>query len=127
MEKKLIDYIHFYLGGQCILFQADGASPRLLPIDVLLIQIVISGADFPVKILLRPMSDITQDEASRIENLLPGWNFEVETDTLNNAPLLDSAILIKELIGMKLDVFGLIQAGIGFDSTTKINQLCTNS
>src|SRR5688572_10316751 len=124
-EKKLKDYLPFYLGCACIC--NDGTSGKLVCVETLF--------EYPVRILndgmiecksiedtqlvLRPfsgVSDLTEEEAREINSILNEFPL-----ILIGAPI-DKEIKIwarttRYLLSRHFDLFGLIEAGLAVDKT----------
>lgn len=72
MEKKIEDYLHLYLGCEIMDFSLDKTSPKRFTLDVnnigypLKAGMNINGI---IKPLLRPLSDMTEEEAIELAAL----------------------------------------------------------
>lgn len=128
MKKELKDYLHLYLGCECILDNKEtgkliGFDSRLHDSDVEMVCFTIwidkendwsvynDDKNFErIKPILRPLSDMTEEEKQNIEgtdwSLLPdsGWEYTAETFLF--------------LLSKGFDLFGLIEAGLAIDKIT---------
>ncbi len=144
MEKKIEDYLHLYLGCEC---QVDddkiginyGVTRRvpvlgkINPSDIIrhtTVKVVydimkkhgFETIPFPsVKIILRPLSDMTEEEAKEVNvEGAKGWrriNNGINDDIYLGL-IHRQANEVKYLISKSFDVFGLIKAGLAIDRTT---------
>jgi hypothetical protein len=84
MSKDIKDYLHLYLGCECI--NEEGKIGRFSGIDV-------------CKLLLRPLSDMTQEE------------FRIDCNLINPVERF------RFRLSKGFDLFGLIDAGLALDAT----------
>lgn len=109
--KNFKDYAHLYIGCQMV-SNTTGRHGKLL-------QVRVDDTDYEAKPILRPLSDMTQEEAKHIidffgkEVTVKGWKSNYETTCLNHNPEFT-----RWLLSLGFDIFGLIKAGIALDKTT---------
>ena len=128
MEKKIEDYIYMYIGCQA---QTEDGIGRLNSFNHesggCEIIFGITGPDFSktyfadqVKIVLRPLSDMTEEEMQECGNMI--YDFSDEPD-LNKWKPSDFEIgLAPEqfhwLLKKSFDLFGLIESGLAIDKSS---------
>ena len=117
MEKKIEDYAHLYIGSSCIWSRRKGDIKK---------ECIITVSDLPwlrsmpvFKPILRPLSDMTEEEAEEI-------NAELGSNHLANN-LKDKSYyamnvhvqfdLTFRLLRMGFDLFGLIDSGLAIDKS----------
>ena len=132
MEKKLKDYLHLYLGCDCI---ADGITFKLngvqltdtgtLAYDGTMIDFInqcwwVENADF--KMILRSLESMTEEEAlecwkltHRMENELIQINGWQVVDYYRRETNFYEAVEFHYLLSKHFDLFGLIDAGIAIE------------
>ena len=111
MKKELKDYLHLYLGCEVLV---EGDIRKLITIYLNGYVEVnyndIGGQEFPIneiKPILRPLSDMTEDEEYDYWKLKGGNasnEFQGETTLF--------------LLSKYFDIFGLIEADLAIDKTT---------
>lgn len=133
MEKKLSDYLHLYLGCEVLvkdkIITGTGDTGVVENIHIATLTTVsILGSvkqKFRIligamsversfnfeddKLVLRPLSDMTEDETNF------QWN------TFCNIKLINQQVVAEEirwLLCQHFDLFGLIESGLAIDSTT---------
>jgi hypothetical protein len=126
MEEELKDYAPLYLG--CQVLDEQNVIRVLRGVDIhgcctLSYNNVGEETDIPIggiQLLLRPISDMTDEEAAECGNLdydfssepdLNIWNWK-DFDTLN------SSNQFIYLLSKHFDLFGLIESGLAIDKTT---------
>jgi len=121
IEKNIKDYLHLYLG--CELFEVGGGIGKLYNMGTFAGSIVQVFTDCSsnepywtnvrnVKPILRPLSDMTDEE----KNYFELWSFEIMKEDLNQVQR--NALKIKWYLYNHFDLFGLIEAGLAIDKTT---------
>ena len=121
MKKDIKDYLHLYLG--CEILTGTGnvtliaVQKEVIPctnfrIIVLNGNVVheVSGRDF--KPLLRPLSDMTEDEDDKIDSLMPSPSYR---DNINENYWNVKQFLY--LLSKGFDLFNLIPEGLAIDKT----------
>lgn len=117
MKKDIKDYIHLYLGCDVIVHNTIRATLNLLNHDHRIAVVKLSEAFGQtlsvmyneVKLPLRPLSDMTEEEKVEI--------FQVgESDWRQRHLEFTSEQFIK-LLSKGFDLFGLIEAGLAIDKT----------
>ena len=138
--KELKDYLHLYLG--CEVKFPKSQSPKtngVVKCDAECIHDLHEYGEWEYcKPILRPLSDMTQDEADVIWGILD-WNeritgvaritdiirefdvIEEDNDTTSNAHWGYLCKILPYLLKYGFDLFGLIDAGLAIDKTT-LNQ-----
>ena len=123
MEKKLKDYLHLYIGCECIynnkLYVLTGTNKPYLSTDTTFfrIDLRVKGKGFrestsstdmdKTKLILRPLSDMTSKESDYI---LP--------EALEGKPtIIVNAASTAWLLSKHFDLFGLIDAGLAIDKS----------
>lgn len=122
MKKDIKDYLHLYLGCECM--TEDGRRGRFSGFDVVeknysIVMITVRFSDDPldhdwtvlndneecdrIKLILRPLSDMTEDE--KTEEYKIGLDPGIEEQ-------------FRWLLSKGFDLFGLIEAGLAIDKTT---------
>lgn len=130
------DYLHLYLGCECILTKSDNGfdtpkeGTRLMLNPQLLMQCLRTDIKrfLEVKPILRPLSDMTEKEWGEIEqktSVMPdAWGYHGVRDMFLNpedsknrfAWMIVNEALI-ELRKKGIDVDGLIKSGVAIDKT----------
>ena len=100
MEKKIKDYLHFYIGCKIKANRSISGEWSLLTVSHL-----HDSSHF--KLLIRPLSDMTEEEKN--EYLLTG------TDSMTRFE--HNAIRTQYLLLKGFDLFGSIDAGLAIDKT----------
>ena len=138
--KELKDYLHLYLGCQFVM-KINGPERLTAQMnfgaDALNASLDSKEPITPI-LILRPLSDMTQDEADVIWGILD-WNeritgvaritdiirefdvIEEDNDTTSNAHWGYLCKILPYLLKYGFDLFGLIDAGLAIDKTT-LNQ-----
>lgn len=116
-EKKIEDYLHLYLGCECHTVAPDGIG-HMIPERINTYWIDRSRQDGTVLIpILRPLSDMTEEEASGCWRLA-GGSTQVTNPKLSLQDLTwysdfnvyQWAIVFKHLLSKHFDLFGLIES-----------------
>lgn len=140
MKKELKDYLHLYLGCECVFEdcrnEGDKEHGKLIEIGINMACIETVNNEDPyiectpneIKPILRPLSDITDEEWSEIEEkihvLFDAQGMGMIRDNFlsdkNNERcgwhLINDALI--ELRKRSVDVDGLIESGLAIDKTT---------
>ena len=119
--KKLKDHLHLYLGCEALV---EGYTNRKYPFNyrgIINYQLLLeSGQHYSsvkaIKPILRPLSDMTEEEAREGE-IWGVWHdvnlMGEDWDTFGFSPHN-----FKHLLSKGFDLFGLIEAGLAIDKTT---------
>lgn len=130
--KKIEDYIHLYIGCDVQWTRSDGAK--------LISKLTLSDAGWlkrrdDVKLLLRPLSSITKEEAIMLADIIhPESKGNHPDDVINDPDLLPSVTrnltanrakfyasvsfeMTRFLLSKSFDIFGLIDANFALDAT----------
>lgn len=129
MNKDIKDYLHLYLG--CKVLLPDGSKDILdyveIDQDIFWYSKGTDHDDKPVspciediKLILRPLSDMTEEELQECGNMIYDFSDDPE---LNNHQWKDFEIgsapeQFHWLLSKHFDLFGLIDAGLAIDKTT---------
>lgn len=101
----LKDYLHFYLG--CDIQHEDGTIEKLKSIDTEISYVNFGWGNAKqmdkVKLILRPLSDMTEDERSEAVAMSKVFKYDAEQ--------------MKYLLSKQFDLFGLIEAGYAIKIT----------
>jgi hypothetical protein len=124
MENKNIkDYMHLYLGNRAILNLHDEPEPYHVDVDGILIDMDMNACS--IQLILRPLSDMSEDEALEVaENILSlnGLNL----DDWSAKDIVSAYVEqwdrytpeeTKWLLSKGFDLFGLIESGLAIDKT----------
>jgi len=106
MNKELKDYLHLYLGCECKVYM-----PTIdfeLPGCITELTINLLNTPFRFKPILRPLSDMTDEESN-----VTKWIKYSDTGEIRYPPETFVFLLSKHF-----DLFGLIEAGLAIDKTT---------
>lgn len=113
--KKIEDYLHLYLGCEAY-WQEDGIKstyPKAIDYDML------KNADW-IKPLLRPLSDITEEELDDC-TILSADMMNIISDPFSKERMIVefecNARVNKYLLSKGFDLFGLIEDGLAIDKT----------
>lgn len=120
--KELKDYLHLYLGCECIGYYRtkDGNTGEEVIVELrkTLVSVSIDGFDLngnlkveEFKPILRPLSDMTEEEVEDYMGLVC-----VEAKPFNQFAI-NAAMYTKWLLSKHFDLFGLIDAGLATDKT----------
>jgi len=110
---KIQDYLHLYLGCTAMITEGSTVSPYNLSSDIL--SSVYAGEFVDVKPILRPLSDMTDEESREICAYTRNAQAFVKFDT----PIGKEAINplpFKYLLSKHFDLFGLIEAGLALNA-----------
>lgn len=129
MKKKIDDYLHFYLGFDlCGLYGKDQKTifelwkvkwGRKRDVFLNLVArdgktLITDGAAIKFKPILRPLTDITQEECD-IYNSKSNTLYSL-ADLKNQ--IIQEASTTQYLLSRGFDLFGLIEEGLAIDKTT---------
>ncbi len=113
--KQLKNYLHLYLG-------CDTNKGKLCSVNIEGICIVMmndgqieAGNIEDIKPILRPLSDMTEEEREEFKNVRYGHRL------LDISLFIDlelSATYVKWLLSKHFDLFGLVEAGLAINATT---------
>lgn len=112
--KELKDYLHLYIG--CRMLLGEGAYVDLTPERYARhLRQLEDGKGLPIKLFLRPLSDITEEET---QNAMLPMLFAMKVIE-GEERLKQLAEIARFLISRDFDVFGLIEAGIALSKESK--------
>lgn len=133
MDKKIEDYLPFYLGCEVWVIMSDGSSGVTILTYYHLKYPNIDPCPKEIKPLLRQLSDISEEEKREFQivcelekedlDCLKEYNdrfFDGEGRSYGTAHLtniLQWAKGVQYLLSLFIDLFGLIDAGIALDKT----------
>ena len=122
--KKIEDYIHFYLGCPCQYLMLGRGIVSEVSIDSkygILVSVKLDGSikhiQCPlsyIKLIVRPFSDMTEEEKSEAHELY----FTGAYETLLPYFGIAHYELTRWLLSKHFDLFGLIEDGLAINSTT---------
>lgn len=116
MEKKITDYLHFYLGQECkwrVLSDSDEEWTKS-NVDLKMLDVLYDRQPFEIKPILRPLSNMTQEEFRDTElSSHPKFWTALPTDEYHMK--LSSVVY---MLKKGFDLFGLIESGLAIDKTT---------
>ena len=136
MEKKIEDYLHFYLGCDVITTSRieywhddEGQYVEKIPKDS-----IITGNDtrflfetgYKFKLLLRPLSDMTEEEEDYINDefsfghALSNLGKSLKEGNLYQMRVTETFEITRYLLSKSFDLFGLIESGLALDKTKQI-------
>jgi hypothetical protein len=137
-SKNIKDYLHFYLGCECIInwenpeYEENGKVRKLDSLRIY--EMLTEYPEAICKPILRPLSDMTEEEAKQFY-VSDGWGENLENIVVTDggidftiartsgycifSRLRPSSFLT--LLSKGFDIFGLIDAGLAIDKT-KITQ-----
>lgn len=127
MKKELKDYLHLYLGCEVFIesYSFMNGNKREKLIDKLT-EVGINGRidcekytppDGDVKLVLRPLSDMTEEEKDWLdehENFVNNYKQNAESELIIEWDAEKTSYLLSK----HFDLFGLIEAGLAIDKTT---------
>ena len=123
--KDIKDYAKFYINScECQVIAVDttvknvfAKEGEIIKFDEMCHYVVTSEDVMNVKLILRHLSDMTEEEAKEI-----GWWDEFENRIIYakdfNQKWMFSSDQMIGLLSRGFDLFGLIEAGLAIDSTT---------
>lgn len=128
MEKKLSDVLHMYLGCEVFIKKPKTRKPKiwtLVGVDNTFENPVrCSNGEYlcacsfnDVKPLLRPLSDMTEEEYDLWDNGIDGGLVQGTTDMIEQEAKKTLYLLKREF-----DLFGWIEAGLAIDKTKQLLQ-----
>jgi|SRR5688572_19579759 len=116
--RDIKDYLHLYLGGGC---QATYSGKSFQPHGVIntekLYQVMI-GVITDIKPILRPLSDMTEEEKEEFEEL----QYDDNVITLHKyGTIVQTYVpeIFRRMLQMQFDLFNLIPEGLAIDKTAK--------
>ena len=112
MGKNLGDYLHLYYGCECI-FELENSIWVNGTVDSIVIERFKKG--MRIKLLLRPLNDITDEELIEYGNIeFPELRDEFDIEGLKDTVMIEyyNAESFMFLLSKKLDLFGLIESGL---------------
>lgn len=142
--KKIEDYLHLYLGCECLWEDKEGDTGGRTELDHYSLSGFYEG-DIKIKPLLRPLSDMTEEEARYIfkyyfeKDYTEDWTGDTGSAYFNPKRItptkyhalriIDGADyetgdfmkvigLVPYLLSKHFDLFGLIESGLAIDKTT---------
>jgi hypothetical protein len=123
MEKKIQDYLHLYLGCECVWQDSraeitNNGKGKLTEIGKRIAVIESKGElaecmPFEAKPILRPLSDMTEEEEDKFYSF---WSGSCSTGNLKLS-IEREAQATMFLLSKHFDLFGLIPAGLAIDAT----------
>jgi hypothetical protein len=124
MKKELKDYLHLYLGCEVFIesYSFMNGNKREKLIDKLT-EVGINGRidcekytppDGDVKLVLRPLSDMTEEEKTEMMQ----QKHKYDTGNSMSHTITDHAYRVHWAINKHFDLFGLIEAGLAIDKAT---------
>lgn len=118
--KDLKDFIHLYLGCEYIIAFGNGNTTSPLKIDGDTINNFSKGRIVNIKLLLRPLSSMTEEEAEQI-GIWNWWKANGDTDIdMSKIYWISQTFLpshFVSLLSKGFDLFGLIEEGLAIDSS----------
>lgn len=108
MKKRIEDYWNLYMGCDCIV---DGDKTRLTAYHM-----EFQDHD-TVKLILRPLSSMTEEELAEVERLLPPDETIDADDTIEM--LRHGAEVTRYLLSKHFDLFNLIPDNLAIDEGNK--------
>lgn len=121
MEKKLEDYLPFYLGCEVQLTKVDEQltvcmdsqlfGKKVGDVTLMGLNLLMCYRDkiIDFKLLLRPLSDMTDSELTEFNRLRISFEIGLSPEGF------------RYLLSKHFDLFGLIEAGLAIDKTKTIN------
>lgn len=137
MKKELKDYLPCFIGCEAMYGGYGDPERKVVILGVSLKdgvqfqfwdngEVDIDPSFDWFKLLLRPLSDMTEEEAIECGNL--DYDFSGEPDlnkwTWKDFDTLNSSSQFQYLLSKHFDLFGLIEAGLAIDKTTLKQQSC---
>lgn len=115
MEKEIKDYLHLYLGCQCV-WRVKGLDDewRIAGVDLKVLDRVYDRQPFEFKPILRKLSDMTEEEATEMQ--LSGIWFRTTKERWEDIICTPENLI--QLLSKHFDLFGLIESGLAIDATT---------
>lgn len=116
MGKEIKDYIHLYLGCE-VMVESDNSDSYKDVIEAIVVEESVNLKktsdyyfegynDFEIKLLLRPLSDMTDEEADITHGILNDYHTHEAT---------------RFLLSKHFDLFNLIPEGLAIDKTKHSN------
>lgn len=111
-SKKIEDYLHLYLGCELLSKSTGEVVATLLGVVGNEAHFKVSGVKYSArcdnyKPILRPLSDMTEEERSEL----------IYLQNADQRAYYEMAAQVKYLISKYFDLFGLIEAGLAIDKT----------
>lgn len=123
VEKNIKDYLHLYMGCKFVLTDDDGIDRQF--------HLTAYNYNYyrdwhsELKPILRPLSDMSEDEAAHIDDLarrqLDGIETPANTKFVTGIRT-NTAEALRWCLSKRFDVFGLIAAGLAIDITKQPQQ-----
>lgn len=125
MDKKIEDYLHLYLGCECLVYDDD----NLDKFGYAKLSGTINGANAVfenfaismrrVKPILRPLSSMTEDEKYQIQFKCQCFILDEKIHPLDyvQPTIRNMADIINECRKLFFDCDGLIESGVSIDKT----------
>lgn len=108
--RNLKEVLHLYLGCEvCVTHPAASFCRDILDADLLT---RLYSDELPLeyyKLILRPLSDMTEEEETEYTSLVDQWNFGFRRN------MLGAATATKYLLSKHFDLFNLIPDGLAID------------
>lgn len=128
MKKELKDYLHLYACAKCLIVKNFGAKviEETVTINTLYENQFNDGhKSYIKKLILRPLSDMTEEEENEIECEFGSYGLGVNhlCNALKNHDMryvkrLDDAFnLTRYLLSKHFDIYGLIEAGLAINKS----------
>lgn len=119
IKKQIKDFLHLYFQQSCQWKYVDWERWNINPITAVELKSSFD-ASFEIKPILRPLSDMTEEERLYLCQMFPEKTFtmvdyiikNITTLTLNN-----SFEITRYLLKQGFDLFGLIESGLAIDKT----------
>jgi|SRR5688572_9480762 len=140
-KKKIEDYLPHYVGCDCEIITAPGTVGKLVSLNIehRTCSLLQPGMGFmgggwfaktnEIKPLLRPLSDMTEEEHNKVAELLGypkpyrfykkewfKWYWEGEGNEMFFAPAYITEVF-RYLLSKHFDLFGLIESGLAIDAS----------
>lgn len=126
--KKIENYLHLYLGHNVMVYNLHSIM-KLHSVSIDHNRILVSDGSLTryvmmheVKLILRPLSSITEEEADSIQEKYFFWSIDFDRDkikfAINIADRLSKQMdVARYLLSRGFDIFGLIDANLALDAT----------
>lgn len=125
MKKRIEDYLHLHIGceidtpiGVVRLTGFGGGEIFYESIDYSIVELSSKGQDWDytdIKLLLRPLSDMTEEESEEQRKFLFEQNYRTD-DFIETLPF-HNAQEMKWNLSNGFDIFNLIEVGLAIDKT----------